>query len=250
MKLQLPQVTLLAIDTVTHDLTRMALEECLRHADFGSVLYFSDKEILPGAEWHGTEAFHSMDEVGRALWYEAPPAIQTSHFLFIHYDSWIVNPEAWDETFLQYDYIGAPWWYRDDCNVGNGGFSLRSAALSRRIASDPNEYRFASPEDDTLCRCYGPALKADGFKFAPTHVAAGFAFERVRPIDVDGHRIPTFGFHGMYNWPDVLNDDQIGERLAKAPAYVLHHPHAAEMRQILIQRSHGRASRSRIYQNA
>ena len=54
-KLRLPDVTLVAVDTASHDLTRMALEECTTRVDFGDVLVFSDKHILPGSQWHFVE---------------------------------------------------------------------------------------------------------------------------------------------------------------------------------------------------
>jgi hypothetical protein len=41
-----------------------------------------------------------------------------------------VNPAAWDPEFLDWDYIGAKWfWAEAGKRVGNGGFSLRSYKL-------------------------------------------------------------------------------------------------------------------------
>jgi hypothetical protein len=34
--LSLPDVTLVAIDSIAHDLTRLALEECVRRVDFAA----------------------------------------------------------------------------------------------------------------------------------------------------------------------------------------------------------------------
>ena len=35
--------------------------------------------------------------------------INSEHVLVIQDDGHIVNPDIWDDNFLDYDYIGAPW---------------------------------------------------------------------------------------------------------------------------------------------
>lgn len=79
--------------------------------------------------------------------------IETSYVLIIQYDGFILNPDAWTDEFLEYDYIGAPWWYTDDCNVGNGGFSLRSKKLLEILANDDSILE-THPEDHHICRTY------------------------------------------------------------------------------------------------
>ena len=241
-KLRLPDVTLVAVDTASHDLTRMALEECTAKVDFGDVLVFSDKHILPGSQWHFVEPL-TLEGATRAYWYLVPQAVRTSHFLIIHHDSWVTNPKSWDDAFLIYDYVGAPWWYADAYNVGNGGFSLRSVSLMQRVARDPQDFPFSMPEDDALCRRHRTVLEAEGYRWAPNHVAMCFSRERVVPFDADGYPIKTFGFHGMFLWPDVLTDEQIGARLAVAPDHVLNHIHFQQMSDLL--KTRGRALRAR-----
>ena len=54
--LHLADVTLIAVDTVAHELTGMAVEECLKHLDFAEVIIFSDVPIkVAGArhQWCG-----------------------------------------------------------------------------------------------------------------------------------------------------------------------------------------------------
>ena len=119
----------------------------------------------------------------------------------------MTNPECWTDEFLKYDYIGAPWWYAEN-NVGNGGFSLRSANLIKFLQDHKDEYPVTTnADDDLLCRSYRPRLEQEGFKWAPEELAHQFAFERVRKAP------KSFGFHGTFNWPLVLNDDQMMERL-------------------------------------
>ena len=35
--------------------------------------------------------------------------IQTSHCLLIQSDGFVLFPDKWDDSWLDYDYIGAPW---------------------------------------------------------------------------------------------------------------------------------------------
>ncbi len=162
--------------------------------------------------------------------YEVPRYIRTSHVLFIH-----VEPSMWRPQFLDCDYIGAPWWYRDGLNVGNSGFCIRSKALIDFLAAHPAEFPLAMPEDEVLCRHYRPRLPQ--FKWASEALGAEFAFERTR---IPGGR--SFGFHGMFNWPYVLTDAQIAARLLRATGYVLGSQHCSEMQALLAARQSGRAA--------
>jgi hypothetical protein len=217
MTLSLPDVTLVAIDTVAHELTRLALEECVRRVDFADVLVFSDQPIpyyaplLPG-RWVETPPLRGWEAVNRVWWYEVPERVRTSHFLTVQWDSWVLNPDAWDPDWLQYDYIGAPWPWHQIYRVGNGGFSLRSQKLHAHLVNRRLRYPLAHPEDDALCRQYRPMLEAEGFRWAPESVAQRFSFER-------GPAGPTFGFHGAFNFPDVLNSAELDRRIAAATDY-------------------------------
>ena len=131
--------------------------------------------------------------------------VPTSHCLLIQYDSCIINPELWDDSWLQYDYIGAPWPYKDDAyiidetgehiRVGNGGFSLRSKKLldaperfNLRLTHKQGYYN----EDSNICEYHRKELLALGIKYAPIEVAAKFSYENDVPENKD---TKTFGFH-------------------------------------------------------
>jgi hypothetical protein len=95
-RLKLPDVTLIAIDTVCHQLAKMAVEDSLRHCDFADVLIFSDQHIdVPGAHWCEIDSFRAMDGYTDTLWLEAWKQVKTSHFLVVQWDSWVVNPSLW-----------------------------------------------------------------------------------------------------------------------------------------------------------
>ena len=223
-KLQLPDVTLVMVETREHELAHLAIEDCLHVAEFGDVLILTDKPLLFHDIWFNGHVpgkgnhvrVHEVpdwpEKVGwsRSWWYDVPPLLRTKQTLNIQWDSWIWDASMWRDEFLNYDYIGAPWWYKDGKNVGNGGFSLVSTRLKRYLRA--NRLRFpcdTAVDDDLLCRKYRLTLEALGFVWAPEEVAHAFAFECCRPSSTSKH----FGFHGAFNWPEVLDKDRLMERL-------------------------------------
>ena len=211
-KLHLPSVTLVMVETREHALARMAVEDCVRVADFGEVLILTDMpKAFAGlnARVHQVADWPSKEGWARAVWYDLPPLVKTSHMLLIQWDSWIWKPEMWRDEFLSYDLIGAPWWYRDGKNVGNTGFALKSTVLARYIRDRRAKYECnTSAEDDLLCRTYRRDLETAGFKWAPEAVAHDFAFECCRPSPTSQH----LGFHGAFNFGEVLDRDRLIER--------------------------------------
>ena len=203
--LQLPDVTLICIDTVCHDLARLAIEDCVRHCAFADVITFFDEPIT------------SKEEYSRFLWDDAWKAVKTSHFLVCQWDSWIIDPGMWRDEFLGFDYIGAPWWHQDRYNVGNGGFSLRSTRLAKHVAENAARYPRFDPEDVALCRRHRFGLERDGFRWAPFDTALDFSFECVRKSLDQRH----FGFHAFRNWPFVLSRERLDERLALLNDYIM-----------------------------
>ena len=212
MKLKLPDATLVMIETREHELARMAVEDCLRVAEFGDVLIVTDK---PGRFGDVDARYHVVsdwpDKLGwaRSMWFDVPPLLRTSHMLAIQWDSWIWDTSMWRDEFMNYDFIGAPWWHRDGKNVGNSGFCLKSTRLARYIAKHRDKFPCdTSVEDDLLCRTYRSKLEDAGFVWAPEKVAHDFAFECCRPSPTSRH----FGFHAMFNWGEVLDHDRLVER--------------------------------------
>lgn len=220
MKLALPDVTLVMIETREHELANLAVMECLQGADFGEVLIFTDMPKVfdeVDGRFVEVEDWPTKEGWSQFLWNEAGKHVRTSHMLSIQWDSWVVHPEAWTDDFLRYDYIGAPWWYKDGLNVGNGGFSLRSTALQRYIAKHRDKFPCVNAiDDDQLCRKYRPALMERGFEWGTQEIADRFAFECLPPVG------EPFGFHGIFNWPKVLPEDRLRERIvvAKRSRYI------------------------------
>jgi hypothetical protein len=120
--------------------------------------------------------------------------LETSHVLLFQYDGWIKNPKAWDERWLSYDYIGAPWLLPNNSwIVGNGGFSLRSQKLCQILGTD-DSFHSGTPEDWLICVTIRAALeKRYGIRFAPVDMAKKFSVEYHFPYD------GQFGFHGKWH---------------------------------------------------
>jgi Protein of unknown function (DUF5672) len=222
--LKLPDVTLVAIDTLYYDLTRLAVQDSMRGIEFGAVLVFSDKDIAPdGATWVPCRNLNDStyyEPYSQVLWYDVPKLVQTSHFLVCQWDGWIINPQAWEPAWLNYDYIGSPLkaWNGQPL-VGNGGFSLRSAKLARHVAENTQscplianavvDGKDVCHEDILLSEIFRRRLEAAGFKWADKGAASRFAFDRI----ITRNQM-TFGFHGYGNFPRVLTERRLDERTA------------------------------------
>lgn len=204
--INLPDVTLVVIETREHDLARLAMNDCLSRASFGDVVVFTNKpESLSGFRTVEVPDWPSKEGWSRCFWYEVPLHVKTSHILGIQWDSWIVAPEMWRDEYLKYDYIGAPWWYKDGMNVGNGGFSLRSTSFARFVRKNRDLFPCVNAVDDDLyCRKYRPRLQDEGFLWAPEHLAHQFSFECVRPDP----RSRSFGFHAVMNFEYGCDGDE------------------------------------------
>src|SRR6185312_821905 len=119
----------------------------------------------------------------------------TEYVLVVQQDGWIINADAWDDEFYNYDYIGASWVYEHNRNVGNGGFSLRTKKLQTILAED-EMIDICGHEDQSICIIYGEYLQGKyGIKFATEKVADKFSFELREPTQ------HTFGFHGYFHVP-------------------------------------------------
>jgi hypothetical protein len=197
-KISLPDVTLVTVDCVNIDRAIATSEVCQRHIQFGSVKILSH---LPSNEANvvGIDPIRSVPDYSLFMLNEIYKYIHTRYMLVFQADGFILNPFSWRDAFLDYDYIGAPWWYNDGDNVGNGGFSLRTQKLMEAIALDDHIIK-AHPEDHCLCRTYGEYLKAKGYTFAPDHLARQFSVEQEKwngqfgfhQTDISGWEIEKF----------------------------------------------------------
>ncbi len=145
----------------------------------------------------------SIDDWNKAIIYELPKYIATDFGLLIHSDGYICNPSRWSRSWLEYDYVGAPWPFPLDnysyrtpsgriIRVGNS-VSLRSKKLMDLVATRPMEYHYGNNnEDGQICVWERDWLEEQGCKFAPLDVAKYFSKEWEIPENVG---IETFAFH-------------------------------------------------------
>ncbi len=210
-KKKLDSVTLLGVDCVDIDRLQLAADVCQEHFEFAEVklltsLPSKQKNIIPIEHISSTEeySYFALDKLDAY--------VDTLHVLVIQYDGFILNPDAWKDDFLHYDYIGAPWliadwslrfgFSKDDIGkeiVGNGGFSLRSKRLLSFCARLSREGAFTTyhPEDMVICNQNRQLFVDMGIRFAPVEIARQFSFEGEHDVWKG-----QFGFHGL-RWTDI-----------------------------------------------
>ncbi len=223
---ELPNVTLISYDN-TDDPSRTlrALDFSAREIKFADVVLVCRNK--PDSS-NGTtiQRIHAQSYRAAMIWEVAGLInyVQTDFALCIHHDGYVINPQAWRDDWLKYDFIGAPWpasWH--PCHpgkeefpryrVGNTGCCLKSRAFMQatnemrdlfiRASKRPDQYGQQYAGDTFCCQHQRPALEQRGITFAPVEVAAGFSWES-NIEEVPGDRPYAFGFHNFN-----LEDKQI-----------------------------------------
>jgi hypothetical protein len=146
--------------------------------------------------------------------------IDTDFALVVQNDGYVVNGNQWDDSFLNYDYIGAVWpmpqddfSFRDShgdlYRVGNGGFSLRSKkllSLAKELNLEWKEYFGFYHEDGFVCVHNRKIYENHGCVFADIETASEFSHES--KLIENENKIP-FGFHGRNHPYYKLTQDNI-----------------------------------------
>jgi hypothetical protein len=201
--LDLPQITLVLIDTIEQDLAYRVIKHNSKLFNFGEVKFFTDQKIQDSDNIQ-TILIPKIDRRGYSKFIisELNDYISTEFVLFIQTDGFIVNPHLWNPDFLKYDYIGAPWSHGTPNNrVGNGGFSLRSKKFLQCVTDnilDHDQQEGENINEDYLACCiYYSTMLENGIKFAKVKEAADFSLEHYTP---DYPRTPNevFGVHGIH----------------------------------------------------
>lgn len=191
---QLPDVTLFGIDSHDPSGIQRAASICQEDIQFGAVNIIT-KDVFT----KGGSSEQRRKDYSKFMIRELYDHFDTSHVLTIHADGYVLNADAWCDEWLQYDYIGATWGYKDGMNVGNGGFSLRSKKLCGILAAADLQGEHYHPEDHAIARIYRPALEAQGIRFAPEEVANNFSIEAYGNVWPGGNAYTgQFGFHGPH----------------------------------------------------
>jgi len=223
-RLHLPSVTLCCVDSTSRvPWALKALQRCVEAIEFGDAVLCTDRASLgahalpTGVRWVEIEPLTSIEAYSHFMLKSLAPLVRTEHMLTVQWDGYVLDPGAWRDEFLHYDYIGAPWPHVAEPNkVGNGGFSLRSRRLL--LALQEPAFEPGNPEDVCICVTHRAALEARGIRFAPTVLASEFSVEE------GGQRDGRFGFHGAYHLPYVLPPDEVLALIASLqPAGVMAH---------------------------
>lgn len=193
-KIVLPQVTLVAMTGIGYKTQEHleAIKKSCEGIEFGEV-----KLIQLGS-------IKDIDSWNEAIIKQLPKYIETEFVMFIHGDGYIINPNLWQHSWLEYDYIGASWPLPTDnfsyrtpkgqiVRVGNS-VSLRSKKLMDLVATRPMEYHYGNNnEDGQICVWERDWLEEQGCKFAPLSVAKYFSKEHT--IHENENIKKTFAFH-------------------------------------------------------
>lgn len=215
-KLSLPNVTLCCVDTTGRLPTSLlAIQRCMEQVEFGDAILLTDPAMVEGMAMPAglrivpIAPITSIEGYSHFMLKGLAPFVQTSHCLVMQWDGYVLDAGHWTDEYLACDYIGAPWGpgqVPPGCEVGNGGFSLRSRKLLQAL-QDP-ALAAIHPEDACICQTHRAALEAKGIVFAPLTLARRFAVE-------DGEmQGDTFGFHGPQHLPRVLGPQQMVDFIA------------------------------------
>jgi hypothetical protein len=197
--INLNNVTLLGIDCVSFDKLIIAANIS------ESFIRFNKTVLLTSLDNSDSRAIKIPDistkeDYDKFVMEKLNEYVDTEYVLIIQHDGHILNPNAWDDRYLNYDYIGSPWGHGDlSGKVGNGGFSLRSKKLLEECANAtfPRVYGgIENQEDVQICHSHRDYFKSKGIKFAPKELAEKFSIEGNEHND----RTWTyqFGFHDLH----------------------------------------------------
>jgi len=207
--INLDNVTLVSVTSVNLDRTIKALKYSCKNIIFNDVILLTDKDV--STDNINVIKIEELDYIGysKFIVYELHKYIKTDFALIIQEDGFVVNANKWDDNFLKYDYIGAPFIlprqddnisYRDSfgnlIRVGNGGFSLRSKkllSLPTLLNFEWKSYFGYYNEDGFFVVHNRHILEENGCVYAPVDVAARFSHERQTDETIG---ITPFGFHG------------------------------------------------------
>jgi len=229
-KLNLPDVTLICVDTRTHEQAIEAMHRSQAHIRFGKSVLIgaspSESQLrltqASGIEWRTISPLRSIGDYSRFVLQELVTHIETSHALIVQWDGFVTHPALWQPDFLACDYIGPPWFKKDQIGaVGNGGFSLRSRKLLAATATLP--YDGHSPEDRVICIDHRALLESrHAIRFAPPELARRFGVEQ-------GPRVDAFGFHGIEHFAHELSRQELARWLSTAPDTLIAHKHTRKL---------------------
>lgn len=200
--IELKNVTLVCVACIRVDKAIKALKYSMKDINFGETKLITNENIEDPSFKTVLIDKLTYDGYNKFIVFDLHKYITTDYALIIQDDGFVVNPEMWQDEFLEYDYIGAPWppqisFFSDNngqlVRVGNGGFTLRSKKLLQ--AANEKDLKWTNVSEDYYICCKNAHIyKECGLKFAPVDVAKYFSHEFNLP-ETEG--IKPFGFHSI-----------------------------------------------------
>jgi len=209
-KINLDNVTLVCIDGRDYNKERTLLYRSIfahifNRFNFKKSLFFSHIDYdFAGVEIVKIEKLHSISEYSNFCMRRLNPYISTDFCMIIQDDGFILNHNLWDSSFLDYDYIGAPWPIglgntTEETQVGNGGFCIRS---KRFLEFSSKLFPTMQNEDKYILETNRKSVNVANLKIAPVELAKKFSVEI--SIDSDHTINNSFGFHAKHLLPDAI----------------------------------------------
>lgn len=208
--LKLKNITLVAISSVKIEETINALINSMNGIEYGGVKFISDihpKNMPDEIDYVKCDPLNYIG-YSQYVFLELHKHVDTDFCISVQHDGWIVKPDCWDEKFLDFDYIGAPWEYSESAymtdygehvRVGNGGVSLKSKKMLQMpidLGLELKQEQGYYNEDGNCCVYHRRTLLDNGIRYAPVELAAKFSREKW----IDGiSRENAFAFHGLSN---------------------------------------------------
>ncbi len=220
--LRLDQVTLVSVTSVDLPATELAMMISMHDIQFGEVKLLTSEEYIPQDPRIHVVKIPELDFEGysRFILNDLHGFIDTDYCLVIQADGFILNAHKWQDQFLDYDYIGAPWpkilalgggdqmLYLKN-QVGNGGFSLRSKKLLKETANiNWNQLPYPTKSEDLIiCHFLFEEIIKSGMKFPSPEFAAQFSIESEN-ASYGQNPSTSFGFHGKQLRDLIFNSIQ------------------------------------------
>jgi len=216
-------ISITCIDALNYEPTIRALKSTMSCIPISKVYWFSDMELQTddfSVTWVKINRFKRYTDEYNFITLKLVPHIVTEPYnIIIHSDGFAVNANAWDDKFLDYDYIGARW---NNGAVGNGGFCLRSRKLydalldmdvksktsdyPQEVINNSENYVFDGygdkviPEDNIICKIHRKELEEKyEIKFADGDIADKFSIEHNMSSSWLGKSLGFHGKHGIAN---------------------------------------------------
>lgn len=219
-KLNLKNITLILIDGVNPENALKSILYSIKNINFNKVKLLTYRKPKYFNYYKHLIEYIKIDKLTyyEYNWFKLKKLsdyIDTEYCLTIETDGFILNYDQWNDEFLNYDYIGAPWpkdlinkveYLNENNRVGNSGFSLRSKKLIELSKLIPDNEKNNNPLEDVLiCRKYRNIFLDNNIKFSPPELAIKFSLEIIND-DIYNKNLKPFGFHKSYDYKKILNN--------------------------------------------